>query len=70
MKAAQVSALDPKQMLEQRYHQIDEINELMRTQSCIQELVERFLGQSKPSVDQMICTNAFGMGSTCRTSAS
>ncbi|MGI6852065.1 RecQ family ATP-dependent DNA helicase [Mesorhizobium sp. 1B3] len=27
-----------------------------------QELVKRFLGQSKPSVDQIICTNAFGMG--------
>jgi ATP-dependent DNA helicase RecQ len=27
-----------------------------------QELVKRFLGQSRPSVDQIICTNAFGMG--------
>ena len=27
-----------------------------------QELVKRFLGQSTPSVDQIICTNAFGMG--------
>lgn len=27
-----------------------------------QELVKRFLGQSKPAVDQIICTNAFGMG--------
>lgn len=27
-----------------------------------QELVKRFLGQSRPTVDQIICTNAFGMG--------
>jgi ATP-dependent DNA helicase RecQ len=27
-----------------------------------QELVKRFLGQSLPAVDQIICTNAFGMG--------
>ncbi|MDX8540086.1 RecQ family ATP-dependent DNA helicase [Mesorhizobium abyssinicae] len=27
-----------------------------------QELVKRFLGQSRPVVDQIICTNAFGMG--------
>ena len=27
-----------------------------------QELVKCFLGQSKPPVDQIICTNAFGMG--------
>ncbi|MHA6643675.1 RecQ family ATP-dependent DNA helicase [Mesorhizobium sp. A623] len=27
-----------------------------------QELVKRFLGQSKPPVGQIICTNAFGMG--------
>jgi ATP-dependent DNA helicase RecQ len=27
-----------------------------------QELVKRFLDQSYPSVDQIICTNAFGMG--------
>jgi ATP-dependent DNA helicase RecQ len=27
-----------------------------------QELAKRFLGQSKPAVDQIICTNAFGMG--------
>jgi ATP-dependent DNA helicase RecQ len=27
-----------------------------------QELVKRFLGQSRPSVDNIICTNAFGMG--------
>ncbi|WP_296747180.1 RecQ family ATP-dependent DNA helicase [Mesorhizobium sp.] len=27
-----------------------------------QELVKRFLGQSKPPLDQIICTNAFGMG--------
>jgi ATP-dependent DNA helicase RecQ len=27
-----------------------------------QELVKRFLGQSLPAVDHMICTNAFGMG--------
>jgi ATP-dependent DNA helicase RecQ len=27
-----------------------------------QELAKRFLGQSKPAVDQVICTNAFGMG--------
>ncbi|TIU88360.1 MAG: DNA helicase, partial [Mesorhizobium sp.] len=35
VEAAQVSALDLTQMLEQRYHQIDEVNELMRAQSCI-----------------------------------
>lgn len=27
-----------------------------------QELIKRFLGQSRPVVDQIICTNAFGMG--------
>ena len=27
-----------------------------------QELVKRFLGQSRPAVDHIICTNAFGMG--------
>ncbi|MBB6411857.1 RecQ family ATP-dependent DNA helicase [Mesorhizobium sangaii] len=27
-----------------------------------QELVKRFVGQSKPAVEQIICTNAFGMG--------
>ena len=27
-----------------------------------QELVKRFLGQSLPAVDHIICTNAFGMG--------
>ncbi|MBM2711040.1 RecQ family ATP-dependent DNA helicase [Mesorhizobium caraganae] len=27
-----------------------------------QELVKRFLGQSRPVVDQIVCTNAFGMG--------
>jgi ATP-dependent DNA helicase RecQ len=27
-----------------------------------QELLKRFLGQSRPVVDQIICTNAFGMG--------
>lgn len=27
-----------------------------------QELVKRFLGQSRPVVDKIICTNAFGMG--------
>ena len=27
-----------------------------------QELVKRFLGQSRPTVDHIICTNAFGMG--------
>ncbi|MER9119839.1 RecQ family ATP-dependent DNA helicase [Mesorhizobium sp. M0954] len=27
-----------------------------------QELVKRFLGQSRPVVDHIICTNAFGMG--------
>lgn len=27
-----------------------------------QELVKRFVGQSKPTVEQIICTNAFGMG--------
>jgi superfamily II DNA helicase RecQ len=27
-----------------------------------QELAKRFLGQSKPAVHQIICTNAFGMG--------
>jgi ATP-dependent DNA helicase RecQ len=27
-----------------------------------QELVKRFLGQSRPIADQIICTNAFGMG--------
>lgn len=27
-----------------------------------QELVKRFLGQSSPKLDHMICTNAFGMG--------
>lgn len=27
-----------------------------------QELVKRFLGQSRPVVDQILCTNAFGMG--------
>ncbi|OBP71048.1 DNA helicase [Mesorhizobium loti] len=27
-----------------------------------QELVKRFLGQSHPVVDQIVCTNAFGMG--------
>jgi len=27
-----------------------------------QELVKRFLGQSLPALDQVICTNAFGMG--------
>lgn len=27
-----------------------------------QELLKRFIGQSRPSVDHIICTNAFGMG--------
>jgi ATP-dependent DNA helicase RecQ len=27
-----------------------------------QELMKRFVGDSKPHIDQIICTNAFGMG--------
>ncbi|OBQ83782.1 DNA helicase [Mesorhizobium sp. WSM3873] len=64
VEAAQVSALDPKQMLEQRYHQIDEVNELMRTQSCIRAAISEYFQGPKttrrPSLSVRILNWAFG----------
>lgn len=70
VEAAQVSALDLTQMLEQRYHQIDEVNELMRAQSCIRLAISEYFQGPKstrrPSLSVRILNWAFGARTKAR----
>lgn len=70
VEAAQVSALDLTQMLEQRYHQIDEVNELMRAQSCIRVAISEYFQGPKstrrPSLSVRILNWAFGARTKAR----
>lgn len=42
VESAQVSTFDRQQMLEQRYHQIDQVSELMRTRSCMRAAISEY----------------------------
>ncbi|MER8748085.1 RecQ family ATP-dependent DNA helicase [Mesorhizobium sp. M1050] len=64
VESAQVSALDRETMLEQRYHQIDQVNELMKTGSCMRTAISEYFQGPKttrrPSLSVWILDWAFG----------
>ncbi|TIS99169.1 RecQ family ATP-dependent DNA helicase [Mesorhizobium sp.] len=64
VEAAQISALDREHMLEQRYHQIDQVSELMKTRSCMRTAISEYFQGPKttrrPSFSVWILDWAFG----------
>lgn len=64
VESVQVSTLDREHMLEQRYHQIDQVSELMKTRSCMRTaILEYFQGPKtsrRPSISVWILGWAFG----------
>ncbi|TPK57247.1 ATP-dependent DNA helicase RecQ, partial [Mesorhizobium sp. B2-4-19] len=64
VEAAHVPGLDREQMLEQRYHQIDQVSELMRTRSCMRAAISDYFQGPKytrrPSLSIRILNWAFG----------
>lgn len=64
VESAQVSTFDRQQMLEQRYHQIDQVSELMRTRSCMRAAISEYFQGPKstrrPSLSVRILDWAFG----------
>ena len=70
VESAQVSTFDRQQMLEQRYHQIDQVSELMRTRSCMRAAISQYFQGPKstrrPSLSVRILDWAFGTKSKTR----
>lgn len=70
VESAQVSTFDRQQMLEQRYHQIDQVSELMRTRSCMRAAISEYFQGPKstrrPSLSVRILDWAFGTKSKTR----
>lgn len=64
VESAQVSSFDRQQMLEQCYHQIDQVAELLKTRSCMRAAIsEYFQGPRttrRPSLSVRILDWAFG----------
>lgn len=64
VESAQVSVFDRQQMVEQRYHQIDQVAELMKTRSCIRAAISEYFQGSKttqrPSISIRILDWVFG----------
>ncbi|THF58198.1 RecQ family ATP-dependent DNA helicase [Ollibium composti] len=64
VESAQVSMLERPRMLEQRYHQIDQVAELMKTQSCIRTAISEYFQGPKtirrPGLSVRILDRVFG----------
>lgn len=64
VESAQISALDREHMLEQRYHQIDQVTEMMKTRSCMRTAISEYFQGPKttrrPSLSVWILDWAFG----------
>lgn len=70
VKSAQVPTFDRQQMLELRYHQIDQVSELMRSRSCMRAAISEYFQGPKstrrPSLSARILDWAFGTKSKTR----